>query len=355
MRRAMAHARRSLGRTAPNPIVGACIVTADGVVVGDGSTERAGERHAEVVALQEAGARARGATLYSTLEPCVHTGRTGPCTDRIIEAGITRVVAAMEDPYPLVHGRGFAMLRAHGIVVDVGICGQEASRLNQPFITSIRERRPFVVLKAATSLDGRLAGAAGERTQLTAEAAERHAHALRAEIDAIGVGSETVLVDDPLLTPRLVYRERPLTRVVFDRRLQVTPQAKLFATLSKGPVIMVTSAETVRAEPQRASALEACGAQVLALETPTLTNALRALGDLGMQSLVLEGGSVLHQAAWDAAVVDYVQLYVAPMTLGGNGPRLLDGRSFSPASLFEPHVQALGPDVLIEGYVHRPH
>ena len=167
MRRALEQARRGLGRTTPNPIVGACIVNEEGIVVGDGAHERAGEPHAEVHALIEAGERARGATLYCTLEPCCHTGRTGPCTERIIAAGISRVVAAMEDPFPQVSGRGIAALRAHGIVVDVGVERDAAVRLNQPFLTSVRERRPFVILKAAASIDCRIAEREGKRTQIT--------------------------------------------------------------------------------------------------------------------------------------------------------------------------------------------
>jgi diaminohydroxyphosphoribosylaminopyrimidine deaminase/5-amino-6-(5-phosphoribosylamino)uracil reductase len=354
MRRALAHARRGLGRTAPNPAVGACVVAADGIVVGDGSHQRAGDAHAEVVALRAAGKRARGATLYCTLEPCVHSGRTGPCTERIIEAGIARVVAAMEDPYHLVNGRGFARLREHGIAVDVGLGSREAARLNQPFVTTIREGRPFVILKAATSLDGRLSAAPGRPTRITSTNAERHAHHQRAQVDAIAIGSGTLLADDPLLTARLVYRERPLTRVVFDRRLRAAPEARLFSTLSAGPVIIVTTIEAVRHDQRRAGLLEAAGASVLAIAGSEIGDAVRAVGHLGVQSLLLEGGAALHQAAWDAAIVDYVQLYVAPMTFGGRGPVLLPDRSFAPASLFEQRIQSLGPDVLIEGYVHRP-
>ena len=195
MRRALEHARRGLGRTTPNPIVGACVVTPDGVVVGDGAHERAGDPHAEVNALEEAGERARGATLYCTLEPCVHTGRTGPCTERIIAAGIARVVAAMEDPFPLVSGRGFAIASSStGSSSRPAWRATKRCRLNQPFLTSIREERPFVILKAATSLDGRLAAAPGERTQLTSEASARHAHYQRAQVDAIAIGSGTLLV-----------------------------------------------------------------------------------------------------------------------------------------------------------------
>jgi diaminohydroxyphosphoribosylaminopyrimidine deaminase/5-amino-6-(5-phosphoribosylamino)uracil reductase len=328
MRRAIEHARRGLGRTTPNPIVGACVVSDDGVVLGQGAHEFAGGPHAEINALDEAGPDARGATLYCTLEPCSHTGKTGPCTERIIAAGIRRVVAAMGDPFPQVSGRGFAALRAHGIDVDIGVEHDEAVRLNQPFLTAVRKGRPFVILKAATSLDGRIA-VQNERTPLTSAAALRHAQYMRAQVDAIGVGSETVLIDDPLLTAREVYRERPLARVVFDRRRRVPPTARIFSTLSAGPIMVVTSSQ--------------------------LDDALKDLALRGIHSLVLEGGATVHAAAWDAGVVDYVQLYVAPVWLGQDGVPLLEGRDFSPASLIERRVEQLGPDVLIEGYVHRPH
>jgi diaminohydroxyphosphoribosylaminopyrimidine deaminase/5-amino-6-(5-phosphoribosylamino)uracil reductase len=353
MRRALEHARRGLGRTSPNPVVGACIVSDEGVVLGDGAHEKAGEAHAEVHALDEAGAAARGATLYCTLEPCVHTGRTGPCTDRIIAAGIRRVVAAMEDPYPLVQGRGFATLRAHGITVDVGVGRDEAIRLNQPFLTRLRTGRPFVILKAATSLDGRLAAAPGQRTPLTGGPALRHAQYGRACVDAIAVGSGTVLCDDPWLTARDVYRERPLTRVVFDRRLRTPATAHLLGTPEAGPVIILTAPETAAGQPGLVATLEHAGATVVA--TPGgVIEALDELGRRGVQSLVVEGGAGLHGAMWDAGVVHYVQLYVAPLWLGEPGVPLLAGRSFSPAGLFESQVTLLGDDVLIEGYVHRP-
>lgn len=355
MRRALTHAHRGLGRTTPNPVVGACIVTDEGIVVGDGAHQRAGEPHAEVFALEEAGSRAKGATLYCTLEPCSHTGRTGPCTDRIIAAGIKRVVAAMEDPHPLVSGRGFTILRDHGITVETGVGREEAVRLNQPFLTTIREGRPFVILKAATSVDGRLAAALGSRTQLTSRAAVRHAHLQRAQVDAVAVGSGTLLVDDPLLTSRHVYRERPLTRVVFDRRLQTPPGARLFTTLAAGPAIIVTSHAAVGAEPDRARALERVGAILLPLDDPDFRRALQALSERGIQSLVLEGGSGVHRAALEAGVVDYVQLYVAAVAVGPDGPPVAFDTSCAVASLVEQRVRMLGPDVLIEGYVHRPH
>ena len=355
MRRALEQARRGIGRTTPNPIVGACIVSDEGVVVGQGAHEKAGEPHAEINALDEAGDAARDATLYCTLEPCAHTGRTGPCTERIIRAGIKRVVAAMEDPFPLVSGKGFATLRAHGIQVDIGIEHDAAVRLNQPFLTAVRERRPFVTLKAATSLDGRIAARVGERTPLSSELSLRHAQYVRASVDGIAVGSGTMLIDDPLLTAREVYRERPLVRAVLDRRLRTPATAKVLSTVSAGPVIILTSPEAVETRGSAVFALTERGATVVPVERPGLGAVLRELTSRGVQSLVVEGGAGVHAALWDEGLVDYVQLYVAPVWIGPEGVPLLEGRSFSSVSLIERRVEPLGPDVLIEGYVHRPH
>ena len=202
MRQALRLAARGRGRTSPNPMVGAIVVDGRGAVVGSGYHERAGGDHAEVRALAEAGEAARGATLYCTLEPCCHHGRTGPCVERIVEAALARVVVAMPDPNPVVNGRGIAHLRGKGIAVDVGLRKREAARLNEAFVTWVSRRRPFVTMKVATSLDGCIAARPGARTALTSPAAGRAVHALRGEVDAIGVGSTTVLVDDPLLTAR---------------------------------------------------------------------------------------------------------------------------------------------------------
>jgi diaminohydroxyphosphoribosylaminopyrimidine deaminase / 5-amino-6-(5-phosphoribosylamino)uracil reductase len=354
MRRALEHARRGIGRTTPNPIVGAVVVSDEGVVVGQGAHEKAGEPHAEIHALDEAGDAARDATLYCTLEPCAHTGRTGPCTERIIGAGIKRVVAAMEDPFPLVSGKGFARLRAHGIEVAVGIERDAAVRLNQPFLTALRAGRPFVTLKAATSLDGRIAARPGERTALSSELALRHAQYVRASVDAIAVGSGTILVDDPLLTAREVYRERPLARVVFDRRLRTPDAARVLSTVAAGPVIIITSPQAAEARGSAVTALEDAGATVLSVETPTIGAALRELPARGIQSIVIEGGAAVHAAAWDEGLVDYVQLYVTPVGIGPEGIPFLEGRDFASVALIERRVDLLGPDVLIEGYVHRP-
>jgi diaminohydroxyphosphoribosylaminopyrimidine deaminase/5-amino-6-(5-phosphoribosylamino)uracil reductase len=355
MDRALFHAARGLGRTSPNPAVGAVVVSPSGVVVGQGHHARAGEPHAEIHALRMAGELARGSTLYCTLEPCSHWGRTGPCVDRILKSGVTRVVAAIEDPNPLVRGRGFARLRDAGVVVDVGTRAAEARALNEPYFTLIQSKRPFVILKAAMSLDGCIARARGERTRLTSAAADRHAHRVRAEVDAIGVGAETVVIDDPWLTVRGVYRARPLTRVIFDRRLRTPPAARVLSTHHEGPVIIVTTAEGVGRSPAAVEQLEAQGAQIEVVEGQDFGSALARLGKRSVGSLLLEGGAAIQAAAWRADLVDFVRLYVTPTTIGPSGVPFLDGLSFSTAMLQDRCVEPLGPDTLIEGYVHRPH
>jgi diaminohydroxyphosphoribosylaminopyrimidine deaminase/5-amino-6-(5-phosphoribosylamino)uracil reductase len=352
MHRALALARRGIGRTTPNPMVGACVVTDDGVVVGHGSHHRAGSRHAEVIALDEAGVRAAGATLFCTLEPCVHTGRTAPCTSRIIASGVRRVVAAVEDPDPRVQGRGFECLREAGVEVEVGVGRVAAIRLNQPFFTAIMSGRPFVIAKAATSLDGQVAAPGGHRTLLTAGPANRRTQRLRASVDAVAVGSGTVLADDPLLTVREVFRERPLARVIFDRRLRTPPGARLFSTLATGPVIIVTSPSGA-AQRSQAEALEVAGATLLVESAPGLAPMLRRLVQLEIQSLLLEGGTTLHASAWAEGLVDYVQIYVTPHALGPGGVPLARGLASSLPELLEPRVEVWGPDIGIEGYVYR--
>ncbi len=353
MDRALLLAERGRGRTSPNPLVGAVVVAPDGVIVGQGYHRRVGEAHAETIALDEAGAQARGATLYCTLEPCSHRGRTGPCAERIVSAGIARVVAAIQDPNPLVNGKGFEHLRAHGVAVEVGLGAADAQRLNQPFFTVMRERRPFVVLKAAISADGYIAEAPGKRTTLTSAVADRHAHLFRAEVDAIAVGSETILVDDPLLTPRGAYRERPLTRVIFDRRLRTPAHAAVLSTLAAGPVMIMTS-PAAAASAELRQPLETRGARIEAVEGPALRPTFERLADLGIESLLLEGGSEVHAAAWDEDLVDLVSIYVCPRVIGPGGVRFLGGRAFDPSTLIDRREERLGPDTLIEGYVHGP-
>ncbi len=356
MARALALAERGRGRTSPNPMVGALIVDDDGVVVGRGAHEFAGGPHAEVHALRDAGDRARGATLFCTLEPCSHTGRTGPCAPRVVEAGIRRAVIAVADPNPLVSGRGLAHLRDHGIDVSVGVHEQAALRQNGAFFTMMRRRRPFVTMKVALSRDGRVAARPGTRTALTGGAANRAIHRDRAEVDAIAVGSGTLLADDPVLTPRGAHRSRPLTRIVFDRSLRVPPTARILSTAEVGPIIVVTADPDGDAARRKSKALVEAGARVVTVggAAPSfVAAAMERVGQLGITDLMLEGGPTLHAAAWSAGVVDRVQVYRTPWSLGSDGVPWLSGDLFTLESLDDVRTIPLGDDVLIEGYVHR--
>jgi diaminohydroxyphosphoribosylaminopyrimidine deaminase/5-amino-6-(5-phosphoribosylamino)uracil reductase len=250
-----------------------------------------------------------------------------------------------------VRGRGFAFLRANGVAVDVGLGAESAVALNRPFFTLMCEGRPFVVLKAATSSDGYVAAAPSQRTQLTSDEANRHAHRVRAEIDAIAVGSGTIVADDPLLTARGVYRERPLVRVIFDRRLRTPPSAHVLSTLDAGPVMIVTSARAA-AHAELRKPLEARGADITVARGDTFRSALECVAERQIGSLLVEGGAAVHAAAWDEGLVDYVRLYVTPHVLGDGAVPLLPDRAFSSADLHHRRVVQLGPDVLIEGYVH---
>jgi len=351
MRRALFHAGRAVGVTTPNPMVGAVVVSPDGVVVGYGRHPRAGEPHAEVFALADAGERARGATMYVSLEPCCHTGRTGPCTRRILSAGIARVVAAMPDPNPLVSGKGFDELRANGVQVEVGLLQDEAARLNRAFTIVQIEGRPMVIAKVATTIDRRIAAAPGVRTQITSAEANRRTQRLRASVDAIGVGSGTVLADDPILTVRDCFRPRPLARVIFDRRLRTPATARILSTLGAGPVIMVTTASTTARHPDRAAALRAKGA-TLVEGAGDLREDLRRLVPLDISTLLLEGGAAIHAEAWRARVIDRLHMIVAPTSLGDAGVKLFDGIDVPVSELLPVTVDRLGPDVWMEADVH---
>jgi diaminohydroxyphosphoribosylaminopyrimidine deaminase/5-amino-6-(5-phosphoribosylamino)uracil reductase len=355
MARALALAERGRGRTSPNPLVGAVIVAPDGVVVGAGFHQKAGEAHAEIHALAAAGGRAAGATLYCTLEPCSHTGRTGPCAVAVAAAGIRRVVAAMEDPYPAVAGRGFAYLRAHGVEVEVGVRAVEARRLNEVFVTNVERRRPFVTLKVALSLDHAIAAAPGARTAISGPAAARHAQRVRAEVAAVGIGSGTLLADDPVLTARDVWRARPLTRVVFDRRLRMAPTARICDTLAAGPVLVMTTGTACAADPARADALRARGLTIVPGEDDVFGPSFSDLLGYGVTSLLLEGGATLHAAAWSAGVVDRVRCYVATTALGPAAVPWAMPPSFGLAALGPTRAEPLGEDIMIEADVHRTH
>jgi len=333
-------------------MVGAVVVDSAGVVVGHGWHARAGEPHAEVHALAAAGNRARGGTLFVTLEPCCHTGRTGPCTREIINAGIARVVTAMRDPDPRVNGCGMGELRAAGITVVEGVCQADAERLNAAFMRVKSERRPLVIAKAAASLDAKIA-VAGRQTRISSPESNRKTHQLRASVDAIAVGSGTMLIDDPLLTARHSHRVRPLVRAIFDRRLRTPAAARVFTTFGEGPVIMVTSRAALRDAANRDEALERRGATVIAADD------LRAAAEMLLQwdvsTLLVEGGACLHRAFLEASLVDRMHLIVAPCTLGADGVPLFAGAGVPRAALTLTTVEPRGSDIWIEADVHRNH
>lgn len=357
MRKALALAERGRGTTSPNPMVGALLVDDEGVIVGRGAHRVAGGPHAEVVALEDAGPRARGATLYCTLEPCAHTGRTGPCAPLVSQAGIRRAVIAMDDPNPVVNGRGLAHLRARGIVVDVGVERDAAERQNAAFLTGISERRPYVILKVALSVDGCVAAAPGMRTRLTGPAANRRVQRQRAEVDAIAVGAGTILADDPLLTARGAYRSRPLTRIIFDRRLRTPPTARVFSTLDAGPIMIVSSDRTRSAAPGLAAALSAAGAQLLVPGHDDLMSACRAIYDTGVTSMVLEGGPSLYRSALNSDIVDAADFYIAPRRIGPGGVPWLEAGRLAWESFSERHAKWVGEDLFVEAQLRRigPH
>lgn len=345
-------AERGRGWTSPNPMVGAVVVSASGQLVGRGFHERDGTPHAESHALDAAGALAAGSTLYCNLEPCNHTGRTGPCTTRIIDAGVARVVVGGVDPDPRVSGAGIERLRGQGITVDVGVRGQAAARLNEAFITRVTHGRPFVTIKVALSRDGKIAASAGARTALTSDPMNRAGHGWRSEVDAIGVGSSTMIVDDPLLTVREVPRLSPLTRVIFDRRLRTPSTARMFTTTAAGPIVILTTTDASTDKSARADALQGKGARVEFVSGETIEAALTRLAELGINSLLLEGGAVIHRAAWRAGVVDKVLRIGTPNVLGPEGVTWIDDE-LSVEDLQDRRDVIYGPDVLTEGYVQR--
>ena len=354
MRKALQLAERGRGLTSPNPMVGAVIVNADGAIVGSGAHERAGGPHAEVEALADAAGAARGATLYCTLEPCSHVGRTGPCAPLVADAGIARVVVPTVDPNPLVAGRGLALLRQRGIEVTTGVLAHEAERLNSAFFSVMRRGRPFITMKIAMSQDRKIAAARGVRTLLTGAEAGRLIQRDRAEVDAIAIGSGTVLCDDPLLTARGVYRSRPLTRIIFDSRLRTPADARIFQTLDAGPVIIVTSPDAVGASGGE-EALRHAGADVVVVAGESrLTGAMQMLAARGITSVIVEGGATLHAAIWDAGLVDRVQIYVVPQVIGADGVPWLPFDVMDSPVIVEATSRVAGADTLFEAYVHRP-
>jgi diaminohydroxyphosphoribosylaminopyrimidine deaminase/5-amino-6-(5-phosphoribosylamino)uracil reductase len=326
MQLALTLGRRGLGRTWPNPAVGAVVVK-DGIVVGRGWTQPGGRPHAEPEALRRAGEAARGATLYVTLEPCSHFGKSPPCADAVIAAGIARVVTAIEDPNPLVAGQGHARLRAAGIVVDVGLGAEEAARDHAGHFRRVRDKRPHVILKLAVSSDDKIAGAGHKPTAITGEAAKTRVHLLRAQCDAILVGIGTVRADDPLLTCRLPgMAARSPVRVVLDRALRMPGDSRLVHSARQTPLWLMASE---LAEAPAAAKLTAAGAQVIRL-APTaapgldLSAVLHALSERRITRLMVEGGSRVASSFVAADLADEIWLLRGPNAVGADGIAALD-------------------------------
>lgn len=349
---ALALARRGLGAVWPNPAVG-CVIVRDGRVVGRGWTQPGGRPHAESEALARAGEAARGAAAYVTLEPCAHWGKTPPCAEALIAAGIARVVAAVEDPDPRVSGRGLRRLATAGVAVESGLLAEEAAGINAGFFQRVRLGRPLVALKLATTLDGRIAAASGESRWITGPAARERAHLMRATHDAVMVGSGTALADDPELTCRLPGLEgRSPVRVVLDARLRTPPAARLVAAARRVPSWLLTTPES---DPARRAALADRG--VTLIDVPPgpaggldLAAALQALGERGLTRVLVEGGAGVAAALLRAGLVDRLCWFHAPLLIGGDGvpavaalgcDRLADMPSFERVS-----VEALGEDML---------
>jgi len=362
MKMALELAAKGLGFTSPNPMVGAVIVK-DGNVVGKGYHKAAGQAHAEVNAIDDAGMDANGATLYVNLEPCNHTGKTPPCTEKILSAGIRRVVAAMSDPNPDVRGGGLDYLKSRGLKVAIGVCEDQARRLNEVFIKYVKTKRPFTIIKCAATLDGRIATRTGDSKWVTGEAARKFVHRLRHAVDAIMVGVNTVIRDDPMLTTRLngALQKKGLdpTRVVLDTWLRIPESAKLLRPGSDSDTLIICGPSVSGAKRGR---LEKQGVKVM--ESPLkdglidLDGLIDRLGALGLTSLLIEGGSRVIASALAAGIVEKILFFFAPKILGGDdgppicrgpGPDLMKG--CTPVKNIR--VRRFGEDVMIEGYIDK--
>ena len=356
MRQALRLAARGRGRTSPNPMVGAVLVRGDGVI-GKGYHRQVGGPHAEVWALREAGEQARGATLYVTLEPCSHYGRTPPCADAVLAAGVARVVAAMEDPDPRVKGQGFAKLREAGVAVEVGLLEAEARRLNEGYLKRLATGLPFVSLKAAMSLDGKTATATGESKWITGEAARAYGHRLRAQHDALLTGIGTVLADDPELTVRLTRGPNP-RRVVVDSLGRTPVDARLLRSDDRPAILAVTEAASHTAR----AALAAVGAEVWVFPAQEgrvdLEALLRRVAGRGSNRVLVEAGGTLAAATLAAGLVDRVYFFLAPCLLGGADARTpVEGAGVPSLAaryrLQDLRARRVGEDLLVIGDVVR--
>ena len=356
MTRALELARAMLGRTSPNPAVGCVIVRGDRVV-GEGATRAGGRPHAEIVALRKAGRRARGATAYVSLEPCAHYGRTPPCAQALVEAGIKRAVVGCVDPYPKVHGRGLATLRRAGIDVTVGVLEEECRQLNEGFITRILRGRPLGLLKLAMSLDGRIAAASGDSRWVSSPESRRLTHLWRSQSDAIMIGAGTVLIDNPRLTCRIRGGRDPV-RVIVDGRLRTPPDALVYRERSTANAILVTRTSNLSRGRRR---YRGSRVEVLAVAARGGELDLRALmrefAKRGWNRVLIEGGARLAASVLRAGVVDRIALFVAPRIVGSGQPAIdgLDTRRMRDAlAAASVKVSRVGDDVLLEATITPP-
>jgi len=370
--RALELAAQGIGLTSPNPYVGAVIVDYHGNVCGEGFHTYDGVKHAEVLALDSAGEKARGSTLFINLEPCSHQGRTGPCADAVIAAGIRRVVACMQDPNPVISGQGFAKLRAAGIAVASGILEEEAKPLNESFAKYIRRHEPLITLKAAMTLDGKIAPPPLEKAPpgtsgptggwITSDVARYHVQELRHQHDAIMVGVGTIIADNPLLTDRSGRpRRRPLLRVIVDSRLRLPLDSRVVKTAKNDVIVLCSFAE----EKKKQQLLD-CGIRVEQIEEmtadgrPDMLGISRYLGKLEITSLIIEGGALINWAALASGIVDKIFLYYAPKILAGTGSvPFAAGYGFrhmnDAAYVKSIKLHRFGEDFAVEGYLKNPY
>ena len=342
-------AEKGKGTTSPNPMVG-CIITKRNQIIGKGYHKKAGESHAEIYALNEAGGKAKDSTMYVTLEPCSHWGKTPPCTEKIVESGVREVIIGMKDPNSKVDG--FQELKLRGLKTKMGFLEKECRKLNESYIKYIKTKKPFVVVKAATSLDGKIATKTGDSKYITGREARKYVHKLRAELDGIMVGINTILKDDPQLTVRLVKGKDPI-RIVVDSKLKIPLKAKVL----KDPTKLVI-ATTKKASKQRMKKLHQMGANVLVIDTlkgrVDLQKLMKALGKLEITSIMLEGGATLNSSALSAGIVDKIMIFIAPSVIGSGLGAIGDlGITEVDKSIKLKNISSkkIGKDILVEGYL----
>jgi len=354
MKLALNLAEKARGRTSPNPMVGA-VITRDGEIVGRGYHHRAGTPHAEIHAIADAGEKTKDAVIYVSLEPCSHHGRTGPCAQAIIQAGLSRVVMAMMDPNPMVSGRGKAALEARGIQVQTGILESEARRLNEAFVKYITTKQPFVIMKTAMSMDGKIATTSGKSKWITSQDSRRRVHQIRDEVDAIMVGIGTVMRDDPSLTTRLPNGHgRDPVRVILDSRGRISPEARVLHLDS--PALTIIAVTSQASQEKIAQLREQAEVLVVTEQNGrvSLQALMRELGQMEIMSLLLEGGAEVNASALKERIVDRVMVFIAPKLIGGaEAPGPVGGSGIDQLSeavpLTDISLERIGEDILITG------